>query len=71
VTEQNYEIPESLKHLISTHQTHKIAQEHLGITEPSLEGIALHFGTKIAERQAKWRPVFEGLRALKALRTGG
>jgi hypothetical protein len=43
----------------------------LGITEPSLEGIALHFGTKIAERQAKWRPVFEGLRALKALRTGG
>jgi len=68
---QTHEVPESLKQLISNHQTHKIASAQLGLTEPSLEGVALHFGTKIAERRAKWRPVFEGLQALKALRAGG
>jgi hypothetical protein len=68
---QTHEVPESLKQLISNHQTHKIAKEQLGIPGTSLEEVAQHFGTKIAERQAKWRPVFEGLRALKALRAGG
>lgn len=71
MTQPTYEIPESLKQLISNHLTHKIASEYHGISDVTLEGVAAHFGTKIASRRAKWRPVFEGLRALKSLQAGG
>ena len=60
-------IPESIRELITTHQTHKIAKERLGLDDVSFEGAVQHLGMKIAERQMRWRPVMEGLKALKAL----
>ena len=57
-------LPETVKLAIAQHQTHKLDPD-----SSSLEKIAERFGNMFAERHRKWRPVFEGLNALK--RFGG
>ena len=61
-------IPESIKTAIRSHQTAKVAKVMTGIEDPSFAGIAGYLGTKIAARHAKWRPIADGLLALRKLR---
>lgn len=61
-------IPESIKTAIRSHQMQKVAKVMTGVKDSSFAGIAEYFGTKIATRHAKWRPIADGLMALRKLR---
>lgn len=62
-------VPESVKNLITNFQMHKLAEQLTGIEDfSSFEKIANYFGGRMAARRLKWRPVFEGLNALRTLR---
>jgi len=58
---------DSLKSMISSNQTYKMAEALTGLDELSLEKISCYVGGRIMARHAKWRPVAEGLVALKNL----
>lgn len=62
-------IPEQLKYAAKNHQNHHIVAATLGITDFSLQKIAEYFGGRIAARHMKWRPVKDGLQALRNLRS--
>jgi hypothetical protein len=55
-------LPERIKVAITTHQTHKVAPG-----SETLEKVADNFGKIFIARQARWRPVMDGLKALKDL----
>jgi hypothetical protein len=63
----NKMMPDSVKQMISSGQTYKLAEELTGLNELSLEKISCYIGGRIMARHAKWRPVSEGLVALKSL----
>jgi hypothetical protein len=61
-------IPASLKGAVHNQQHHKIAEAKTGMKDFSFAKIAEYFGGRIAARKAKWRPVHDGLQALRNLR---
>jgi hypothetical protein len=61
-------MPESLKTMISSNQTYKMAEALTGLDELSLEKISCYIGGRVMAHHAKWRPVAEGLVALKKLK---
>lgn len=63
----NQYMPESLKNAIRTNQTYKLAEAFTGLNDLSLEKISAYMGGRIMARHYKWRPVGEGLAALKLL----
>jgi hypothetical protein len=60
-------IPDSIKIAIQRHQTHKVAAQLQGTTDFSFAKIAEQIGMKMAARNLKWRPIFDGLKALQTL----
>ena len=60
-------LPASVKEAVVNHQTDKVVMKMTGLPELTLDKIAGYFGGRMAARRLKWRPVFEGLRALKNL----
>jgi hypothetical protein len=60
-------VPEPVKHAVQYGQLHKIAAHRLGVEVLSLEKIAQHIGTKLAEKRQRYRPIAEGLLALHKL----
>lgn len=61
-------VPERIKMAARNHQHHHIVAARLGITDFSFQKIAEYFGGRIAARNMKWRPVRDGLQALRNLR---
>ncbi len=61
-------LPGMVKAAVRNHQHHHLAAARLGVTDFSLAKIAEYFGGRIAARYTKWRPVKEGLQALRDLR---
>jgi hypothetical protein len=61
-------LPDHVKMAASNHQNHLIAQARFGISDFTLAKVAEYFGGRIAARHMKWRPVREGLEALRNLR---
>lgn len=61
-------VPQSVQRVIADGQLHKLAANHIGVETLSLEKIAQHIGTKLAEKRQRWRPVVDGLLALHHLR---
>lgn len=61
-------IPESLKTAMDAHQSHRLFSARTGIQDLTLDKLAEYMGKKMAERKAKWRPVFDGIRALESIR---
>lgn len=61
-------LPERIKTAVRNNQHHHIMSARLGITDFSIEKIAEYFGGRIAARHLKWRPVKDGLQALRNLR---
>lgn len=61
-------LPDSVKELIQTFQMHKFASQLTGLDDfSSIEKVASFMGGRMAARRMKWRPVFEGLDALRSL----
>ena len=60
-------VPESIKEASRTFQMHKVASQVTGLEEFSLQKIASYMGGRFAARRLKWRPVADGLVALKQL----
>lgn len=61
-------IPSTLKTAMANHEHHKIFMSTTGMSEVTLAKIAEYVGAKVVARQAKWRPVFDGIKALENLR---
>lgn len=61
-------VPPAIQTAVANGQLHKIAEHRLRVEILSLEKIAQYIGQKFAERQQRWRPVAEGLIALRQLR---
>lgn len=63
------ELPSDVKEAVSTFQMHKLASVPVDFSaENGLGKLAYYVGCKLAERQARWRPVCDGLIALQQLR---
>jgi len=60
-------LPTSVKEAVASHQTDKLVMQMTGLPDVSLEKMAAYFGGRMAAHRLKWRPVFEGLNALKNL----
>lgn len=60
-------VPASVKLASENFQMHRIAEKMTGLDDFSLEKIALYLGGRVVARNAKWRPVADGLVALKSL----
>jgi hypothetical protein len=60
-------LPESVKETVRTFQMHKFAERITGLNDFSLAKIAEYLGGRMAARRMKWRPVTEGLNALRSL----
>jgi len=64
-------LPSDVQNAVSTFQMHKLAAVPVDFdSNDSLVKLAYYVGCKIAERQARWRPVCDGLIALQQLREG-
>ncbi len=61
-------IPDSVKTAIRSHQSTKVASTVTGLENFSFAEVATYMGTKIASRHTKWRPISDGLVALRKLR---
>jgi hypothetical protein len=61
-------LPEHVKTAARNHQHHHLMAEKFGINDFSIKKIAEYFGGRIAARHMKWRPVQDGLQALRNLR---
>jgi hypothetical protein len=61
-------VPESVKIAFENYQFHKVMSQVTGIPKFSEEKIAEYMGGMMAARNQRWRPVFEGLKALQNLR---
>jgi hypothetical protein len=62
-------IPESVKEAVRANRSQKVAHVVTGLEDMSFASIARHLGEKVASRRAKWRPVANGLMALRNLRS--
>lgn len=60
-------VPESIKEASRNFQMHKVAAHITGLTDFSIEKIAQYMGGRFAARRLKWRPVADGLVALRQL----
>ena len=60
-------LPEDIKQDISNYKSYKIASIATGLPDFSLDKVAGYMGGRAAARRAKWKPVLEGLAALKGL----
>ena len=65
----NTYVPESVKTLVRTFQTHKLASHITGLDDFSIDKVAGYLGGRMAARRLRWRPVAEGLVALRNLRS--
>lgn len=61
-------VPESVKEAVRSFQMHKVAGDMTGLTAFSFDKIAEYLGGRMAARRMKWRPVADGLVALRNLR---
>lgn len=61
-------VPESIKIAFETYQFHKVMSQLTGIPQFSAEKVAEYVGGMSSARRQRWRPVFDGLQALKNLR---
>ncbi len=61
-------VPDSIKQASRTFQMHKVASQITGLDEFTIEKVALYLGGRFAARRMKWRPVADGLVALRHLR---
>ncbi len=61
-------IPDSVKTAIRSHQSTKVASAVTGLENFSFADVAQYMGTKLASRRSKWRPISDGLVALRKLR---
>lgn len=62
-------IPDEIREAIATHQSHKVAEAMTGLTSFSFKDITTYLGTKLAARRAKYRPIAEGINALRDLKS--
>ncbi len=60
-------VPDSIKKASRSFQMHKVASRITGLTDFSIEKIAEYMGGRFAARRLKWRPVADGLVALRQL----
>jgi hypothetical protein len=63
-------IPESVKVAVQNGQYHKVAAEVLGVKSTDLPELLENIGTKLAQRQTKYRVITDGLSALENLKKG-
>lgn len=61
-------VPDAVKQASENFQMHKVAAQLTGLDEFTMEKIALYLGGRVVARNAKWRPVADGLVALSNLR---
>lgn len=66
--ELNQVVPESVKTALENFQFHGVMSQMTGIPRFSEEKIAEYMGGMMSARQQRWRPVFDGLKALQNLR---
>ncbi len=60
-------LPASVKEAVCNHQTDKLVMTMTGLPDVSFDKFAGYFGGRMAAHRLKWRPVFEGLNALRNL----
>jgi hypothetical protein len=60
-------VPESIKEASRSFQMHKVASQITGLPDFSFAKVAEYMGGRFAARRMKWRPVADGLVALKQL----
>ncbi len=60
-------VPESIKEASRTFQMHHVARQMTGLEDFSIEKVAQYMGGRFAARRMKWRPVADGLVALRQL----
>jgi|GEM_PF-2531208 len=65
----NTYVPESVKTLVRTFQTDKLASQITGLDDFSIQKIAGYLGGRMVARRLRWRPVADGLVALRNLRS--
>ena len=61
-------VPQAVQDAVQQGQLHKVAAQRIGVPELTLQNAVRYLGTKLAEKQQRWRPVAEGLVALQKLR---
>jgi len=61
-------VPEQVKEAVTSHQNHRLLMARTGLDEVTLQKLGAYIGGRVAARRARWRPVFDGFRALKNLR---
>ena len=61
-------VPDTIKEASRNFQMHKVVSQATGLEDFSLDKIANYMGGRLAARRLKWRPVVDGLVALKQLR---
>lgn len=60
-------VPQAVQDAVRHGQLHKIAAQRIGVPELTLQSAVQYLGTKLAQKQQRWRPVAEGLVALRNL----
>ena len=60
-------VPEPVKQLSRQFGMHKLAAQVTGLSDFSPEKVAAYLGGRVAARNARWRPVADGLLALHEL----
>lgn len=63
-------MPNHVKLAAATYNTHKLVEQATGLTDLTFDKVAAYLATKMAERQARWQGVGDGLLALHALQKG-
>jgi hypothetical protein len=61
-------VPESVKIALENYQFHRVMSQMTGIPSFSEEKVAEYMGGMMSARRQRWRPVFDGLKALQNLR---
>ena len=61
-------LPEAVKVAVRNQQHHHIMAARFGLDDFSFAKVAEYFGGRIAARNMKWRPVKDGIQALRNLK---
>ncbi len=61
-------VPESVKEMVRTFQTHKLASSITGLDDFTIDKVAGYLGGRMVARRLRWRPVADGLMALRNLK---
>jgi hypothetical protein len=64
-------MPDNIKLAAATYNTHKLVEQATGMTDLTFAKVAAYLSTKIAERQARWQSIGDGLLALHELQKEG